>query len=161
MPKDQAATATVLSVETREETKPEPTTEPEPERSEEEIFATTGQDLELELAGKKYLWREMGKRKKREMLLTMKPVLEVAGEMVTANEILAGSNAALDWFYKHHKEMKTDKLSIDDKADIDEICIQFKRVRFWLQGLNPDLDPEVLVEMQQTEQAELEEQKKR
>lgn len=88
--------------------------------SDAEILARA--KVTITLAGKSYEWSEVGRRESRAMLQEMIPIV---GLVRAGNEdpggLLKSVDEALDFFYRHHADMRRDKLHLDDHASNQEV----------------------------------------
>jgi len=93
-----------------------------------------GRELQLELGGKTYVWREPVRRVLRKMLRGLIAIDKLRdGRSINDPEYLLDLvDAALDFFYAHHEGMSRDRASLDN-CDEDEVAKALEAVAAFLQ----------------------------
>ncbi|MCL4735379.1 MAG: hypothetical protein KJ050_10635 [Candidatus Omnitrophica bacterium] len=76
----------------------------------------------IEIGGRMYEWTEMGRRQGREALAEMLPIMHRYHEEDSPAARLKTLNDTLDFFYKHHARMNSERGHLDNAATNDEIA---------------------------------------
>lgn len=102
------------------------------------VVNTGGSDQEIltratcvvEIAGNEYEWNEVGRRQARAMLGEMIPIVSgfVEGQD-KPEKLLLLLNDSLEFFFKWHTKMRSDRKTIEDNASNDEITTALMAIR--------------------------------
>lgn len=104
---------------------------PKAEGRADESVLLADQPVEVELAGRKYVWPERGRRDKRQLLVSMVPAFSFGENSKDLAHRIESSDRVLDFFYANHPGMKEDKQFLDDNAEETEISDAFTAIHKW------------------------------
>ncbi len=91
-----------------------------------------GSELTIELGGRQYRWIEPVRRQSRAMVKDLLRLTQkIAGKQDDPVTALEAVDDALEFFYKHHTQMRSDKQRLDNCTE-NEISEAFKQVSEWL-----------------------------